>query len=48
MRIRNPVAVVEKLSTANLVPKRPEPATKGQKNNGEEMVILKGRHGSLL
>ena len=43
-----PVAVVEKLSTANLVLKRPEPATKVQKNNGEEMVILKGRHGGLL
>ena len=43
-----PVVVVEKLSTTNLVLKRPEPATKVQKNNGEEMVILKGRHGGLL
>ena len=43
-----PVVVVKKLSTANLVLKRPEPATIVQKNNGEEMVILKGRNGGLL
>ena len=43
-----PVVVVEKLSTADLVLQRPEPATKVEKNNGEQMVILEGRHPGLL
>lgn len=43
-----PVVVVQQFSTANLVLKRPEPATKVQENSGEEIVILKGRDAGLL
>src|SRR5215218_7880189 len=42
-----PVAVVEQLSTANLVPERPEPATKIEQHDGEQIVILQGRHPGL-
>jgi hypothetical protein len=42
-----PVVAVQKLSTANLVLKRPESAAKVQKNNGEQVVILQGRHPGL-
>ena len=42
------VIVVEKLSTADLVLQRPEPATKFQKHNGTQVVILQDRHARLL
>ena len=43
-----PVVVVEQLSTASLVPQRPEPAAEVQQHHGQEMVVLEGRDPGLL